>query len=53
MVDPVVPANQEPDRQGVQRVGVGVDQRAEVAVVVAEVEVDVVAAAVDVDLKWR
>lgn len=56
VVDPVVPANLEPDRQGVPRAGVAVeaDQRAEVAVVVAEVEVDVVAVAdVDVDLKWR
>jgi hypothetical protein len=60
-VDPAVPANQEPDRQGVLRAEVGVeaDQRAAVAVVVAEAEVDVVAEAevaeadVDADLKWR
>ncbi len=61
VVDPVVPANQEQDRQGVLRAEVGVeaDQRAAVAVVVAEAEVDVVAEAevvvadVDVNLKWR
>ena len=61
MVDPVVPANQDLDRQGVRRAEVVVvaDQRAAVAVVVAEAEVDVVAEAevavadVDVNLKWR
>jgi hypothetical protein len=57
-VDPVVPANQEQDRQEVLRAGVGVeaDQRAGVVdvaeVVVVAVAADVVVA-VDVDLKWR
>ncbi len=53
-VDPVVPANQEQDRQEVLRAGVGVeaDQRAGV-VDVAEVVVVAVVVAVDVDLKWR
>jgi hypothetical protein len=56
-VDPVVPANQEQDHQGVRRAGVGVeaDQRAEV-VDVAEAAVVAVAVvvvvAVDADLKW-
>ncbi len=57
-VAPVVPANQEQDRQEVLRAGVGVeaDQRAGVVdvaeVVVVAVAADVVVA-VDVDLKWR
>jgi hypothetical protein len=57
VVDPVVPANQELDRQGVLRAGVEVeaDQRAEVVdvVEVAVVAAEVVVVAVDVNLKWR
>ncbi len=55
-VDPVVPANQEQDHQGVLQAGVEADQRAGVVdvaeVVVVAVAADVVVA-VDVDLKWR
>ena len=57
VVDPVVPANQEPDRQGVLQAGVGVEAD-QLAVVVDVAEAVVVAvavvaaAAVDVDLRW-